>query len=79
MSQTSFMVRYINGVFVALTDWYPPETKPVRVGTYESQIFDAGFIYDWMVHWDGQMWRDKSGCSLLDQNITWRGILEQTS
>ncbi|WP_129572325.1 hypothetical protein [Caballeronia glathei] len=57
------------------TDWFPPESKPVRVGIYESQIFDAGWMYDWFVWWDGRMWRDKeSGWTLENQNITWRGI-----
>lgn len=75
--QTNFYVRVINGAFVALTDWYPPELKPVRVGMYESQIFDAGFVYDWFVHWDGRHWRDGTGMTLIDQNLTWRGILEE--
>jgi hypothetical protein len=69
-------VRIIDGEWVALTDWYPPETRPVRVGTYESEIYDGGFTYDWFVIWDGRHWRDKFGMMLVDQNIKWRGLTE---
>lgn len=78
MNSSGIWVRVINGAYVALTDWYPPELKPVRVGMYESQIYDAGFVYDWFVYWDGLRWLSgELGCSLIDQNITWRGILEK--
>jgi hypothetical protein len=63
------------------TDFFPPEIKPVHIGRYESQIFDAGWIYDWFVWWDGARWRDsENGWALLDQNIEWRGLtMEQTT
>lgn len=63
-----------------LTDWFPPEIKPVHVGEYLSQIFDGGWTYDWMVWWDGRHWRDaENGWALSDQNVTWRGLTEQTT
>lgn len=56
------------------TDWFHPSTKPVRVGWFEACIFDAGWLYEWRVWWDGAVWRDKEGgLSLIDQNLTWRG------
>ncbi|MEX3933302.1 hypothetical protein AB4Y32_16115 [Paraburkholderia phymatum] len=69
-------VRIIDGEWVQLTDWYPGDMKPVRVGTYESRIFDGGWDYFWMVWFDGRHWRDKYGMTLIDQNITWRGLAE---
>jgi hypothetical protein len=73
-------VRIIGGEWVALTDWYEPHQKPVRVGIYESQIFDAGFVYDWFVWFDGRHWRDKFDMTLINQNIAWRGCAtEQTT
>jgi hypothetical protein len=61
-----------------LTDWFSPEIRPVHVGFYLSQIFDGGWIYDWMVWFDGRHWRDHSGCTLIDQAVTWRGLIEQS-
>lgn len=61
------------------TDWYEPHQKPVRVGLYEISFFDSGWSYEWWALWDGRHWRDHSGCTLIDQNITWRGLTtEQT-
>ena len=70
-------VRIIDGEWVQLTDWYPPEIKPVRVGWFEACVFDAGWVYEWLVVWDGRHWRDKYGMTLIDQNITWRGLTEE--
>ena len=61
-----------------LTDRFPPETKPVRSGLYTTSWFDAGWEYDLLVYWDAarQLWLEQEGgWALIDQNVTWRGIL----
>lgn len=60
------------------TDWFPPDIKPVYVGWYEAAIYDAGWIYEWRIWWDGSVWRDRpEGCLIPNQNQTWRGQMEQ--
>lgn len=59
------------------TDFFPPEVKPVHVGWYETAWFDAGWLYDVKIWWDGEAWRDKpDGWALFDQYVTWRGQIE---
>jgi hypothetical protein len=73
-------VAIINGEWVAVTDWYEPHQKPVRVGWFECSFFDCGWPYEWRVWFDGTVWRDKpGGNSLIDQQQTWRGLTEQTA
>ena len=42
----------------ALTPWYPPHIKPVRVGVYEtdSEINHFPGAEGCYQHWDGQVW-----------------------
>jgi hypothetical protein len=75
-------VRIIDGEWVALTDWYEPHQKPVRSGLFEGRIFDCGWQYEWTVFWchERGAWLDKEGGNTLtDQNISWRGLTEQTT
>lgn len=59
------------------TDWFPPEIKPVHVGMYETSFFDAGWVYEVHVWWNGRQWLDcEQGWALIDQNVTWRGLRE---
>ncbi|QGZ66294.1 hypothetical protein [Paraburkholderia acidisoli] len=56
------------------TDWYEPNQKPVRVGYYEAEVFDGGWIYEWRMWFDGETWRDcPNGWALANQNVKWRG------
>jgi len=65
---------------VEKTDLFPPEIKPVYVGWFETVWFDCGWAYEWRVWFDGQLWRDgPDGWALSDQNVTWRGLKEQTT
>lgn len=63
------------------TDLYPSNVKPVRVGFYETLFYDAGWVYDLRVWWDGRMWRDaEKGWCLIDQDVCWRGLtMERTT
>lgn len=60
-----------------LTDWFPPEVKPVHVGFYESIAFrhyDELFI----LYWDGTEWLLKDLTeSCLVQDREWRGLAEK--
>jgi hypothetical protein len=63
-----------------LTDWFPPSIKPVRTGFYKTEIFDAGWTYDWTVYWDDErkVWLDQpGGWVLLNQSLNWRGLKEE--
>lgn len=64
-----------------LTDWYPPEIKPVRVGEYEISFFDCGWQYEYRAWWDGAIWRatNGGGWSFVNQELTWRGQTEPTA
>jgi hypothetical protein len=73
-------VCIINGGCVAVTDWYEPHQKPVRVGWFDSQFFDCGWAYDMRIWFDGSVWRDREGGnSLIDQAVTWRGLTEKAA
>jgi hypothetical protein len=63
-----------------VTEWFKPPLLPERVGWYEAAIYDAGWIYEWRIFWDGAKWRTQRGGEwLVNQNQTWRGLTtEQT-
>lgn len=62
-----------------LTEWYPPETKPKRIGWFDTQNFDCGWAYEYRFWFDGEVWRsEEGGYVLCDQNLTWRGMEKQT-
>lgn len=64
-----------------LTEWYPPDIKPVRIGVYETTSYDNTPSYQ---HWGGEFWgfcsthvksaamhgASRSGL----QDVSWRGI-----
>lgn len=73
-----------------LTQWYPPEVKPVREGVYENGTYSrrtneiTGGCYQ---YWNGAWWgsvsaivsgayRDRDEKSLY-QNDPWRGLAER--
>jgi hypothetical protein len=61
-----------------VTELYPSDLKPVRIGWYEHLCFDAGWVYDWRIWWDGEVWRDQpDGWALSNQDISWRGLKEK--
>lgn len=64
-----------------LTDWYPPEVKPVRVGWYHTGVCDMNprnreeFESDYNWFWDGEFWKPyENGINADYQNRYWRGI-----
>ena len=74
------MKAIVEGKQVELTDWFPPEVKPVRPGwyhtglgcTYPSKISQSS-RKNW--YWDGKSWRNGKNdwhCEL--QNRWWRGL-----
>ncbi|MEX3914857.1 hypothetical protein AB4Y43_01235 [Paraburkholderia sp. BR10872] len=61
-----------------MTELFPPEIKPVHVGWYSTEWFDAGWDYELRVWWDGQDWRNEpNGWRLMCQKVSWRGLKEQ--
>lgn len=67
-----------------LTDWYPGDVKPVRVGVYERN-FDRPDGERWYSFWDGKHWRFghfakhwaeqyKDEKLSFEQRLPWRGI-----
>jgi len=73
-------VAIINGEWVAVTGWYEPHQKPERVGDYQISFFDCSWQYEAWAFWNGDLWMDKpGGNSLIEQNITWRGLTEKTT
>ena len=68
-----------------LTEWYPGDVKPVRVGVYQQQSgirpVSIGYQY-----WDGSFWNGwfktaemafrfrRSRVSISHQNDPWRGV-----
>ena len=62
----------------ALTEWYPPHVKPVRVGWYERQWKMKGSAAT-PDYWDGKRWFIGYGhptgmAATISQNIHWRGL-----
>ena len=69
-----------------LTDWFPPDVKPVRVGVYEIFHPDYGNDLECFAYWDGKFWglfmptkqgaiseRYQHNCG-SHQFKTWRGL-----
>jgi len=64
-----------------LTDWYPAEIKPCRVGWYECRYALGGEIYRYW--FDGSFWvtapeweRKLNYGNVHTQGETWRGLKE---
>jgi hypothetical protein len=58
-----------------VTDWFPGEVKPVRVGWWERKI---PFSFDLQsgcmttrTYWDGSKWDSQY------QSLPWRGLVEE--
>lgn len=69
-----------------LTEWFPGDVKPVRVGVYERS-WENGEKFDYPYYfWDGKQWRGQ-GVSREDemirntvsvfQNNPWRGLAKE--
>lgn len=71
-----------------LTDWFPPEVKPVHVGVYETQ--SARFMDDtWYAYFDGKRWgyctctnpedafEYRNRQHFRDSDSPWRGLAEK--
>ena len=64
-----------NYYYVAYTEWFPADVKPVHVGWYECELYD----YLW---WNGLFWsmrHDDSSMQYVDdpcveQHRVWRGL-----
>ena len=53
-----------------LTDWYPPNIKPVREGLYEVGSDELSVL----VTWNGKEWIRGNGTALPLQEVCWRGL-----
>ena len=53
-----------------LTDWYPPNIKPVREGLYEIGSDELSVL----VTWNGKEWIRGNGTALPLQQVCWRGL-----
>jgi hypothetical protein len=42
-----------------LTDWFPADVKPVRVGVYQTRQGEE--FSDWFQFWNGTFWSESSG------------------
>jgi hypothetical protein len=70
-----------------LTDWYPADVKPVRVGVYETKSPVLAGDPGWYAYWNGDAWSwgflSKYSAYLKRkergkfQNRQWRGLTEQ--
>jgi hypothetical protein len=58
-----------------LTEWYPANINPVRVGLYETQHYKYGKA---MRFWDGFWWCSTDGRFICTQSVQhfskWRGL-----
>lgn len=72
-----------------LTDWFPPDVKPVHIGIYRTRMFThytdgvPQYGNEGLSHWDGARWGNTARydtpipyeeLSGADQNKMWRGI-----
>lgn len=55
-----------------MTEWYPPEVKPVRAGRY--QTYREGFWQN-VHYWNGTQWKIRKGDPWqIMQTRHWRGL-----
>ena len=54
-----------------LTEWYPGDVKPVRIGKYLRRY---GGEMDALCEWDGKQWLFHAGIPSLFQNLPGRGL-----
>jgi hypothetical protein len=55
-----------------VTDWFPPDVKPVHIGKYECQVCGDGGQHKW----DGENWVFNDGTH-VGFNFHWRGLSEK--
>lgn len=56
-----------------LTDWFPADVKPVRVGQYE--VANTHYGDPFPLHWDGRKWcLSDTKTPAIFQNREWRGL-----
>ena len=65
------------------TEWYPPDSRPVRVGVYE--VYSPNGSGYWLRYWTGDHWRaghssvyaaENSYNRAEFQDAPWRGLKE---
>jgi len=75
MSLFKKIVNYFKKPKLELTEWYPANTMPVRIGVYQVKVLEGGFGVYFYCHWDGKQWRYESyNLPLIIQDREWRGI-----
>jgi hypothetical protein len=65
-----------------LTQWFPGEVKPVRMGVYERKWPDGDRV--WTI-WNGRNWGNsflspvdvRYVCRGIEQSIPWRGLASE--
>jgi hypothetical protein len=60
-----------------MTEWYPPEIKPVRVGWYQDGyelVPNCVHAFEMLSWWDGKVWRWREGGIRINQHHHWCGL-----
>jgi hypothetical protein len=64
-----------------LTDWFPADVKPVRIGVYETSFAYGGGFSEWNgYHWSNQYDTPQRAKDMAyfagEQDKCWRGLTE---
>lgn len=64
-----------------LTDWFPPEIKPVRVGVYQVGETEGLSDPDGYSYWDGFHWAQVAWIKHFDSNaeslaVSWKDSID---
>ena len=57
-----------------LTDWYPPEIRPVREGAYLARVASVRWDNGEILLWDGEHWAYGDGRISPFSYLEWRGL-----
>lgn len=61
-----------------LTEWYPPEVKPVHTGHYQSTVNPEWYVGEERniprTYWDGVRWLHDDRYPMSHQSRFWRGL-----
>lgn len=64
-------------MYLQLTEWFPPNIKPVHIGEYEVKTCGCIPTQTFRVYWNGDIFQSIIYREpLLNQNRIWRGVLK---